>query len=169
MKDSRLVEVGSFLNRMEAELAQGALQAAEIESVVSAGRRRRASTASLDEWYSTARESRGRRTRSGVIRRSVAESASLRGLSPFLIRRPTRQPTLEPPQRSSTMSVLTDATVDSRHELADIGAYETPTTICTTEFGFAPPRCAKGARAGFVRVLIWHPATSAEGLPGAGP
>ena len=36
MKDSRLVEVGSFLNRMEAELAQGALQAAEIESVVSA-------------------------------------------------------------------------------------------------------------------------------------
>jgi hypothetical protein len=36
MKDSELVEVGSFLNRIDAELAQGALDAAEIESVVSA-------------------------------------------------------------------------------------------------------------------------------------
>ena len=36
MQASELVEVASFLNRMEAELAQGALDAAEIESVVSA-------------------------------------------------------------------------------------------------------------------------------------
>src|SRR5262249_41425806 len=36
MQASELVEVASFLNRMEAELAQGALEAAEIESVVSA-------------------------------------------------------------------------------------------------------------------------------------
>ena len=36
MKDSELVEVGSFLNRIDAELAQGALEAAEIESVASA-------------------------------------------------------------------------------------------------------------------------------------
>jgi hypothetical protein len=36
MKDSELVEVGSFLNRLDAELAQGAMEAADIEAVVSA-------------------------------------------------------------------------------------------------------------------------------------
>ena len=36
MSDAPLVVVGSFLNRMEAELAQGALLAAEIDSVISA-------------------------------------------------------------------------------------------------------------------------------------
>ena len=36
MEDSELVEVASFPNRIEAEMARGALEAAEIESVVSA-------------------------------------------------------------------------------------------------------------------------------------
>jgi len=36
MKDSEVVEVASFVNRIEAELAQSALEAVEIESVVSA-------------------------------------------------------------------------------------------------------------------------------------
>ena len=34
--DETLTVIGTFLNRIEAELAQGALQAAEIESIVSA-------------------------------------------------------------------------------------------------------------------------------------
>jgi len=36
MSDADLVIVGSFPNRIEAEIAQGALRAAEIESVISA-------------------------------------------------------------------------------------------------------------------------------------
>lgn len=36
MADAPLVEVGSFLNRIDAELAQGALLAEGIESMVSA-------------------------------------------------------------------------------------------------------------------------------------
>jgi hypothetical protein len=36
MSDAELVVVGSFLTRVEAELAQGALLAAEIESLISA-------------------------------------------------------------------------------------------------------------------------------------
>jgi hypothetical protein len=36
MRDAELVVVGTFLNKIDAELAQGALQASEIESVVSA-------------------------------------------------------------------------------------------------------------------------------------
>jgi hypothetical protein len=36
MSDAALVVVGSFLTRVEAELAHGALLAAEIESVISA-------------------------------------------------------------------------------------------------------------------------------------
>jgi hypothetical protein len=36
MTDTELMVVGTFLNRIEAELARGALEAAEIESIVSA-------------------------------------------------------------------------------------------------------------------------------------
>ncbi len=36
MSNAELVVVGTFLNRVEAEIAQGALEAAEIESIVSA-------------------------------------------------------------------------------------------------------------------------------------
>jgi len=36
MSDSELVVVGTFLNHIDAEMAQGALEAAEIESMVSA-------------------------------------------------------------------------------------------------------------------------------------
>ena len=36
MNNSELVVVGTFLNRVEAAIAQGALEAAEIESIVSA-------------------------------------------------------------------------------------------------------------------------------------
>jgi len=36
MSDVELVVVCTFLNRVEAEMAQGALEAAEIESIVSA-------------------------------------------------------------------------------------------------------------------------------------
>ena len=36
MSDSELVVVGTFLNKIEAEIAQGALEAAEIESMVAA-------------------------------------------------------------------------------------------------------------------------------------
>ena len=36
MDDSRLVAVGDFPNRIDAEIAQGALEAAGIESMVSA-------------------------------------------------------------------------------------------------------------------------------------
>ena len=36
MTDVELVVVGTFLNRIDAEIAQGALQAADIESMVSA-------------------------------------------------------------------------------------------------------------------------------------
>ncbi len=36
MSDAELVTVGTFLNRVDAELAQGALQAHGIESLVSA-------------------------------------------------------------------------------------------------------------------------------------
>jgi hypothetical protein len=36
MTDAELVVIGTFLNRIEAEIAQGALEAADIESVVSA-------------------------------------------------------------------------------------------------------------------------------------
>ncbi len=36
MNNAELVVVGTFLYRVEAEIAQGALEAAEIESIVSA-------------------------------------------------------------------------------------------------------------------------------------
>jgi hypothetical protein len=36
MSNAELVVIGTFLNRVEAEIAQGALEAAEIESIVSA-------------------------------------------------------------------------------------------------------------------------------------
>ena len=36
MNNTKLVKVGSFLNRIEAEMAQGALEAADIDSTVSA-------------------------------------------------------------------------------------------------------------------------------------
>jgi putative signal transducing protein len=36
MDDVELVVVGTFLNRIEAELAQGALEAADIKAIVSA-------------------------------------------------------------------------------------------------------------------------------------
>ena len=36
MTDAELVVVGTFLNKIEAEIAQGALQGADIESIVSA-------------------------------------------------------------------------------------------------------------------------------------
>jgi hypothetical protein len=36
MSDTELVVVGTFLNQIEAEMARGALEAAEIESMVSA-------------------------------------------------------------------------------------------------------------------------------------
>lgn len=36
MVDADLVVVGTFLNKIDADIAQGALQAAEIESLVSA-------------------------------------------------------------------------------------------------------------------------------------
>jgi hypothetical protein len=36
MNDEKLVAVGSFPNKIDAELAQGALQAADIEAIVSA-------------------------------------------------------------------------------------------------------------------------------------
>ncbi|HMD17493.1 MAG TPA: DUF2007 domain-containing protein [Terriglobales bacterium] len=36
MSNAELVVVGTFLNKVEAEIAQGALEAAEIESIVSA-------------------------------------------------------------------------------------------------------------------------------------
>jgi hypothetical protein len=36
MSDSELVVAGTFLNKIEAEIAQSALEAAEIESMVSA-------------------------------------------------------------------------------------------------------------------------------------
>lgn len=36
MTDAELMVVGTFLNRIEAEIAQGALEAADIESIVSA-------------------------------------------------------------------------------------------------------------------------------------
>jgi hypothetical protein len=36
MRNAELVVAGTFLNRVEAEIAQGALEAAEIESIVSA-------------------------------------------------------------------------------------------------------------------------------------
>jgi len=36
MSDAELVVVGTFLNKIDAEIAQGALQAADIESLVSA-------------------------------------------------------------------------------------------------------------------------------------
>ena len=36
MADAELVVVGTFLNRIDAEIAQGALRAADIESLVSA-------------------------------------------------------------------------------------------------------------------------------------
>ena len=36
MTDAELVVVGTFLNRIDAEIAQGALQAADIESMISA-------------------------------------------------------------------------------------------------------------------------------------
>ena len=36
MSDSELVVVGTFLNHIDAEMAQGALEAAEIESMISA-------------------------------------------------------------------------------------------------------------------------------------
>ena len=36
MNDAQLVVVGTFLNRIEAELAQGALEAADIKAIVSA-------------------------------------------------------------------------------------------------------------------------------------
>ena len=36
MTDAKLVVVATFLNRIDAEIAQGALQAADIESMVSA-------------------------------------------------------------------------------------------------------------------------------------
>jgi len=36
MKDAELVVVGTFLNQIEAEIAQGALEAADIDSMISA-------------------------------------------------------------------------------------------------------------------------------------
>jgi putative signal transducing protein len=36
MKDEKLVAVGTFLNKIEAEIAQGALEAAKIESMIAA-------------------------------------------------------------------------------------------------------------------------------------
>lgn len=36
MRDAELVVVGTFMNKIDAEIAQGALQAADIESLVSA-------------------------------------------------------------------------------------------------------------------------------------
>ena len=36
MNDAELVVVGTFLNRIEAEMAQGALEAADIKAIVSA-------------------------------------------------------------------------------------------------------------------------------------
>ena len=36
MSDTELVVVGTFLNQIEAEMAKGALEAAEIESMISA-------------------------------------------------------------------------------------------------------------------------------------
>lgn len=36
MSDTELVVVGTFLNRIEADMARGALQAASIESMISA-------------------------------------------------------------------------------------------------------------------------------------
>ena len=36
MSNAELVVVGTFLNRIEAEIAQGALEAADIESMISA-------------------------------------------------------------------------------------------------------------------------------------
>jgi putative signal transducing protein len=36
MDDEKLVAVGSYLNKIDAELAQGALEAADIESIVTA-------------------------------------------------------------------------------------------------------------------------------------
>ena len=36
MSNAELVVIGTFLNRVEAEIAQGALEAAEIESIISA-------------------------------------------------------------------------------------------------------------------------------------
>jgi hypothetical protein len=36
MDDEKLVAVGSYLNKIDAELAQGALEAADIDAIVSA-------------------------------------------------------------------------------------------------------------------------------------